>query len=346
VREPKRGDLREYGCRAVASGSQEQSYWVACDPSAGGANVPADRPTLSAAVHRARTFSGGEVVRRCRGCGRTLHGPGRLCRSRRCPEYGLIWAGDQRQKLFRNLEAVRGEIVLGAVTAPGAGELPWDERACSGLGDHEHSGSRGCRVDGSAAREWNESAPGRWRRLHRRAYQDTVKRYGLHSVWMVARVWEMQMRGVLHVHPVLAHVTARQRAGARCYVERLAELAPQYGFGFVERKVKPQPAVNAAAYLSSYFVKGRRGKATLWESVRSAAMPRSIVHVSVRLTQETGCTMRLLRFGRYVWVVWGVGLPFRELSVIDQRGFRAWADLVTVGGPDRGPPHGKIDAAV
>lgn len=129
-------------------------------------------------------------------------------------------------------------------------------------------------------------------------------------------------------------------------MERLAALAPQYGLGFVERKMKPQPAVNAAAYLSSYFVKGRRGKATLWESVHSGAMPRSVVHVSVRLTQETGCTMRLLRFGRYVWVLWGVGLPCRELRVIDERGFCAWAELAAVGGPDRGPPHGKSDAAV
>jgi hypothetical protein len=301
---------------------------------------------LGEPIRRARSVGGVGVVRHCRGCGRRLYGPGRLCRSRRCPEYGLIWAGDQRQKLFRNLEVVHGEIVLGAVTAPGARELPWDERACSGLGEHEHSGSRGCRVDGIAAREWNESAPGRWRRLHRRAYQDTVKRCGRESVWMVARVWEMQTRGVLHVHPVLALVTARQRAGARRYVRRLAELAPQYGFGFVERNVKPQPAVNAAAYLSSYFVKGRRGKATLWESVRSAAMPRSIVHVSVRLTQETGCTMRLLRFGRYVWVLWGVGLPCRELRFIDERGFSAWAELAADGGPDRGPPRLNGDSAV
>jgi hypothetical protein len=163
---------------------------------------------------------------------------------------------------------------------------------------------------------------------------------------MVARVWEMQMRGVLHVHPVLAHATARQMVGARCYVQRLAELAPQYGFGFVERKIKPQPAVNAAAYLSSYFVQGRRGKATLWESVRSAEMPRYIVHVSVRLTQETGGTMRLLRFGRYVWVLWGVGLPCRELRVIDERGFRAWAELAAVCGPDRASPDERSDAPV
>lgn len=279
----------------------------------------------------------GAGVRRCPGCGRRLYGPGRLCRSRRCPEYGLIWAGDQRQKLFRNLEALQGEIVLSAVTAPGAKELPWDERACAGLGAHRHSGLLGCRIEHSAAEEWNRTAPGRWRRLHRRAYQDTVKRCGKGSVWMAARVWEMQTRGVLHVHPVLSLVTARQRAGARCYVERLTELAPQYGFGFVERKVKPQPALNAAAYLSAYFVKGRRGKATLWESVRSVAMPRSIVHVSVRLTQETGCTMRLLRLGRYVWVIWNLSLSGVELRLIDQHGFLAWAEAMTRG-VERGPP--------
>ena len=117
---------------------------------------------------------------------------------------------------------------------------------------------------------------------------------GKGSVWLAARVWEMQARGVLHVHPVLAYGTARQMAGARLYVERLAELAPHYGFGFAERKIKPQPAKNAAAYLSSYFVKGKRGKETLWESARSPAMPRSIVYVSVKRTMQAGCTMRAL----------------------------------------------------
>jgi hypothetical protein len=32
-------------------------------------------------------------------------------------------------------------------------------------------------------------------------------------------------------------------------------------------------------------------------------MPRSIIHVSVSLTQATGCTMRELRFRRFVWRV-------------------------------------------
>lgn len=107
-------------------------------------------------------------------------------------------------------------------------------------------------------------------------------------------------------------------AGARAYLERLAELAPQYGFGFVERKVKPQPAVNAAAYLSSYFVKGKRGKQALWESVQSPVMPRSIIHVSTRLTQRTGCTMRTLRLKRAVFYVWRADLPFEEVRLVSK----------------------------
>jgi hypothetical protein len=39
--------------------------------------------------------------------------------------------GDQRQKLFRNLETLPGDILLSAVTAPGAGLLPWDTQQCA-----------------------------------------------------------------------------------------------------------------------------------------------------------------------------------------------------------------------
>ena len=97
-------------------------------------------------------------------------------------------------------------------------------------------------------------------------------------------------------------------AGARAYLARLAVLAPKYGFGFVHSKrelVKAMPAQNAAAYLSSYFVKGRRGKTALWESVQSSAMPPSIIHVSTKLTMQTGCTMRTLRLKRALFVLLG-----------------------------------------
>ena len=184
-----------------------------------------------------------------------------------------MWAGDQRQKLFRNLEAFGGDVLVGAVTAPGADVLGWDEENCLALGTHKHSGLLGCRVRERSADPWNRSAPDHWRRLHRRAYQESVREFGPGSVALVARVWEMQTRGVLHVHPVLGYATARQKAGARAYLARLAQLAPGYGFGFVHHK-RRLAAQNAAAYLSSYFVKGRHGKTALWESVRSPAMPR------------------------------------------------------------------------
>jgi hypothetical protein len=118
------------------------------------------------------------ALSRCRACGRPVYGRGKVCKSRRCPEYSHTWAGDVRQKLFQNLGAYGGEVLLSAVTAPGADVLPWDEAACDHLGEHRHSGERGCRVQAVAAREWNETASDRWRRLHRRARQDTLRRCG------------------------------------------------------------------------------------------------------------------------------------------------------------------------
>ncbi|HEY5193767.1 MAG TPA: hypothetical protein VIJ39_07845 [Solirubrobacteraceae bacterium] len=105
--------------------------------------------------------------------------------------------------------------------------------------------------------------------------------------------------------------------------------------------MKPQQAVNAAAYLSSYFVKGKRGKQALWESVQSPAMPRSIIHVSTRLTQETGCTMRTLRLRRAVFYVWRADLPLKEVRALATilQAFPG-AELIAPGSPDRAPPQG------
>jgi hypothetical protein len=149
----------------------------------------------------------------------------------KCPEYSRVWAGDQRRKLFANLEAYGGEVLMSAVTAPGANVLPWDESVCAALGHHTHSGMLGCRVVRGAADEFNRSAPDRWRRLHRRAYQETVRKQGPKSVRLLARVWEVQTRGVLHSHPVLGYGSRRKKAGARAYLNRLGnvELVRSHG---------------------------------------------------------------------------------------------------------------------
>jgi hypothetical protein len=281
--------------------------------------------------------------RACRSCGRKLFGRSDVCRSRKCPEYSRVWAGDQRRKLFTNLAAFDAPVLLSAVTAPGADQLPWDEDCCAALGDHQHSGQLGCRVQQLAADEWNRSAPDRWRRLHRRAYQETVKQHGPRSALLLARVWEIQSRGVLHVHPVVACGTARQMAGARAYLERLAALGPQYGFGFVHHKqgmVKPQAAEGAAAYLSSYLVKGSGRKMAIWESVVSGAMPRSIVHISVDLTQQTHCTMRNLRLRRALFMVWKTTLPLNEVEAVARllSTFSGNVEFVREYEPGRAPP--------
>lgn len=182
--------------------------------------------------------------------------------------------------------------------------LPWDREHCRALGNHRCSGDLGCRVDPEAAKAWNETAPTRWSDLHRRAYQQVQRELG-RAPWMLARVFEMQHRGVLHVHPVLAYGSFVERRAADRYLDLVNELAPHYGFGFTERKRRVMPARAAAAYLSSYFVTGKKEKITLQKSVLSEGMPRSIIHISVKLTQQTGCTMRELRFRRFVWRVAG-----------------------------------------
>ena len=133
-------------------------------------------------------------------------------------------------------------------------------------------------------------------------------------------------------------------AGARAYLNRLAELAPQYGFGFVHHKdgkVRPQPAEGAAAYLSSYFVKGSGRKMAIWDSVTSGLMPRSIVHVSKDLTQETRCTMRNLRLHRALFVVWCFDLPLAEVDIVARllSTFGGNVELVPIW-EQRGPPDG------
>jgi hypothetical protein len=127
--------------------------------------------------------------------------------------------------------------------------------------------------------------------------------------WLLVRVWEIQKRGLLHAHPVLAYSTPREKTSADRYLEVIDALRRQYGFGYVERKRRVREPRAAAAYLSSYFIAGKGSKISLEESVQSNWMPRSIVHVSKDLTQLSGVTMRTLRLRRYAWVLWRASDP-------------------------------------
>jgi hypothetical protein len=216
---------------------------------------------------------------------------------------GRLWGGDLRRKFFANFGHYAGPVTLGAVTGPGADMLPWDRSRCHHGEDVRCSGRRGCRVEREAARRWNATAAERWRRMHRAVSQRVRREFGSGSLVLLARVWEFQSRGVLHVHPVLGLKTPRNRRAAERYLQLLAEAAPRYGFGHCERKLDSRPGQRVAAYLSSYFVGGRGRKTDVRVTVTHPDVPSSIAYVSTELTQATGVTMRHLRRRRYLFAL-------------------------------------------
>ena len=59
----------------------------------------------------------------------------------------------------------------------------------------------------------------------------------------------------------------------------------------------------AAAYLSSYFVRGTKEKATLQENARNSYLPHLLIWVSPKVTKLTGIAMRILRRLSHLWAI-------------------------------------------
>jgi hypothetical protein len=202
-----------------------------------------------------------------------------------------LWLGDIRRLLFANLLDYGGRVWMVTVTAPGAEVLRCD----------------GENVEASAAMEWNRTAAARWRELHRRAYQATRREYGPDVLQTLARVWQLQRRGVLHIHLVLGFESPREVAAARFYVACLRERHREFGFGCIDardrngrsgRATVMEPH-RAAGYLSRYLGES----AQLVRALALACRPRQMVWVALRLKRVSGVTMRRLRRARYLsWI--------------------------------------------
>src|SRR5829696_7515820 len=167
--------------------------------------------------------------------------------------------GDVARLLRENLAVGPESVWLLTATAPGAKVLPCSTYTCGKKGRHAQRSRDGCRVDGRAAQEWNRTCSYRWSQLHRRARQ-VVRRQGL-DLFFVARVFQMQVRGVLHVHVVVGHETQEQRDAAWAYRQALKDLAPEWQFGNVDgRNVGDGSTVmrreRATSYLSPYLGNG------------------------------------------------------------------------------------------
>ena len=149
-----------------------------------------------------------------------------------------------------------------SLTAPGeeAG-LIWDRQRCSHAAGVRCSGKIGCRVVPAAAELWNAESRRWWRELNRRAKlraDRAVKRLGHgYKGGLLMYEWELQKRGVWHLHLVLGMETPVERAWAFEYVAAMRELGPAWCFGFVDSKPlnSPQQAERASGYLSKYLAK-------------------------------------------------------------------------------------------
>jgi hypothetical protein len=231
---------------------------------------------------------------------------GHSCKKRTCSICGLGWAKDWRVVLFANLKHVGCPVMFSAVTPPGRQRLPYDERHCAHLGPHRHSGQLGCRIDPDALAQWSADICRRWKRLHNAARNAVKRRYG-RCLPLLLRAWEPQKRGAAHMHPVFALATPDDVRLGAAYFDELARLAPHHDFGFVGGKLGVSRHImageRAAAYLSSYFVRGRGEKSTLSENARNPHLPRMLIWVNPGVTRETGVTMRSRRRRRQLWAV-------------------------------------------
>ena len=227
----------------------------------------------------------------------------RRCSSRRCLQFAPIWAADTRRRPYENLKTLKLTVMF-SVTAPGKDVFPFDPAHCKHAAGVPCSGRIGCHVYADSARSFNQKVSPWWSELHRAAKLRADRATGFKGT-IAARVWEKQKRGLAHMHGVLSVSTPAELRWAEAYVTALVELAPSKGFGFVDgwakisQKIKP--GIEAAAYLSGYFVKGKGRKASLTENVQDADLPRLLVFVGRGLTAKTACTMRNLRVARWLW---------------------------------------------
>ncbi|MEX0675291.1 MAG: hypothetical protein WD067_10985 [Gaiellaceae bacterium] len=240
------------------------------------------------------------------------------------------------RKTRENLDVYGGLVAMTTVTAPGqdAG-LVWDRSLCRHSPYGPCGGAKGCRVEAGAAKRWNELSHKWWSKLNRVAKlraDRAIRRLGSEKKGgLLVYERELQRRGVWHLHVVVGMETAIERAWAIEYVHALRELAPRYGYGFVDAKPlhSPQPAKQVSGYLSKYLAKWREdGTLEVTETVRAAG--RTLInYVSRNLTARSGCTMRALRNARIVW-------GWRESHFADH-GLTEWDYLVAVCLLDRRP---------
>jgi hypothetical protein len=231
---------------------------------------------------------------RCEHCGRPFPLTVSRCRRRTCPGYALTWARDTMRKNRENLRTYGGLAAMCTLTPPGVDAgLVWDRSQCTHEPEEPCGQRFGCKVVPEVAALWNERSRGWWTELNRVCKQRAdraLKRHGYDGKGgLLLYQWELQKRGLWHLHFILGLETAVERVWAYAYVAAMRELAPRYGFGFVDGKPlrRPERAERVASYLSKYLAKWNEdGSCEVTETVLAAS--RSYLnYVSRKLTARS-----------------------------------------------------------
>ncbi|CAA9285771.1 MAG: hypothetical protein AVDCRST_MAG93-3516 [uncultured Chloroflexia bacterium] len=193
----------------------------------------------------------------------------------------------------------RAGILVVTLTAPGVDRLPFAPERCRQRGAHKCGGRKGCRVARDHADHWNATLSSRFRKANDQARKRTSRLFRQQTP-LLCRVFELQERGVFHVHLALAFASPRQRAEARAYVGALRETSLGQDFGLSLNVSPPRTGQEVADYLS----KG------LNKTVAHPLVPSQPVFVSTVLSQATGCTIRSILRRRLVAFVNSATLRF------------------------------------
>jgi len=250
------------------------------------------------------------------GCGKVIRRQARSCGRRWCDAVRPAWASSFRSVIHAALDAycalygAEAKLLQGVLTCT-AEPWWWDRSKCNHGSEVECSGPRGCRVLPSVAEEqkllWsarrrdtlNQARTASIRQLRREGW--AVERWPTLLVWVL----EDQSRGVPHLHFVLGHTTALEKAFARAFFRALKPAAYMQGLGHTstyERAVAEQGKYEAGrlrhyvSKLSRYLAKGDGA----WEFLLRHTGER-VFYVAPWLSALSGVTMTIARLSRRVW---------------------------------------------
>lgn len=253
------------------------------------------------------------------GCGKILHRPQRHCGRRWCDAVRSTWGRSMSEVLRRALDAYcdvygsEAKLLSFAITCTAQSGW-WDTARCSHGPAVACSGRIGCRVRHEVEERERDLWPERKRAALNMARTDAIRKlrkagYRLSEGerWpsLLMSVTEDQKRGLPHLHGVLGHTTALEKAYAKAFLDALPRAARKQGLGFTDRYryVVGRQGKYEAGRLRGYITKLTRylAKDAHGREFLELHHGERIFYVAPWLTRLSGMTMTIARLCRRVW---------------------------------------------